>query len=243
VGTTADEDDLVCAMSVIPNDETDWLRWNRIGMALWRATGGSSAGSSMFDAWSKKCPDYDEDTTAARWEVYSSSPPDRIGAGTIFYEADQADRKWRTKRKKTLDPSDPYTTACTLVVREFTAAGGRTLHYYRGAFWKWTGSYYRLVDDRTMRSEIWDFLSKAQKLVQDKGGTTRVVPFKPSGGNVTNVFDALIAVVQLDETIEAPAWLSDNNTLPAEEFTPATMAYCTCPPGRSTRPRRSSSAS
>jgi hypothetical protein len=88
--------ELEAAMSVIPNNE-EWEGWSRIGMALWVASGGQ--GFDAFDAWSKKHPKYDERNTKMRWGKYYLSPPDRIGAVTIFYLANQADPSWRSKIK------------------------------------------------------------------------------------------------------------------------------------------------
>ena len=90
---TAPLSKLAAAMAVIPNDETtSWEAWNRMGMALWVAS--STRGFAVFDAWSLKHPKYDDGTTKARWEHYGKSPPDRIGAGSIFYLADQTDKGW-----------------------------------------------------------------------------------------------------------------------------------------------------
>jgi hypothetical protein len=85
---------IAAALAVIPNSE-DWDGWNAIGMATWRATGGSAEGFAAFDAWSKKSPKYAGHNTAAKWASYSKSPPTHIGAGTIFYLADQASPSWR----------------------------------------------------------------------------------------------------------------------------------------------------
>jgi hypothetical protein len=87
--------ELEAALSVVPNDAT-WDEWNRIGMALWCASNGQ--GFDAFDAWSKKnSTKYDERTTKLRWNHYYQSPPSRIGAGTIFHLAGQADADWRSK--------------------------------------------------------------------------------------------------------------------------------------------------
>src|SRR5262245_43761752 len=89
--------ELEAALSVVPNDAT-WDEWNRIGMALWCASNGQ--GFDAFDAWSRKnSRKYDERTTKLRWNHYYQSPPSRIGAGTIFHLASQADAAWRGKIK------------------------------------------------------------------------------------------------------------------------------------------------
>lgn len=76
------------ALHAIPNNgPADWEAWNRVGMAVWRATGGSALGLDAFAAWSARHPSYDAAETAARWKHYADSPPTSIGAGTLFYMA------------------------------------------------------------------------------------------------------------------------------------------------------------
>jgi hypothetical protein len=84
------------ALVIVPNTaNTDWERWYTIGMAVWRATGGSEAGFAAWDAWSQKnATKYDADTTTAKWLAFSRSPPTKIGAGTIVHLARQVDPYW-----------------------------------------------------------------------------------------------------------------------------------------------------
>jgi Bifunctional DNA primase/polymerase, N-terminal/Primase C terminal 2 (PriCT-2) len=89
----ADPAMIAAALAVVPNDDLDWESWNRIGMATWRGTAGK--GYALFDTFSQKSKKYDARNTLKKWEGYFSSPPDSIGAGTIFYLADQADPGWR----------------------------------------------------------------------------------------------------------------------------------------------------
>jgi hypothetical protein len=86
---------VAAALAIIPNDDRGWDDWNRIGMATWRATGGSDAGRAAFTAWSQKSRKFDAERTAERWRHYSTSPPTKLGAGTLFYEANQASPGWR----------------------------------------------------------------------------------------------------------------------------------------------------
>jgi Protein of unknown function (DUF3631)/Primase C terminal 2 (PriCT-2) len=96
---TAPLSELKAAMAVIPNTDLNWNAWNRIGMALWVASSGQ--GFDAFDAWSQESSKYDAETTKARWEHYGTSPPQRIGAGTIFHLANQADASWRNRHAAT----------------------------------------------------------------------------------------------------------------------------------------------
>jgi hypothetical protein len=97
---------IAAALAVIPNNE-DWDGWNAIAMATWRATGGSAEGFAAFDAWSRKSPKYDAEQTAKKWSVLFTSPPTHIGAGTIFYLADQASPGWRRARAEEPPPAEP----------------------------------------------------------------------------------------------------------------------------------------
>ena len=82
-------------MAIPNNASVDWEGWNRIGMAVFSATGGSAAGLAVFDKWSQKYPGYNADDTAAKWEWLEKCPPTEIGVGTIFYLADKASPMWR----------------------------------------------------------------------------------------------------------------------------------------------------
>ena len=82
------------ALSVIPNDNLSWNDWNRIGMATWAATGGSEVGREAFADWSAKSPKNDKDTTEARWQHYKTSPPTKIGFGTLVWLARQHSPGW-----------------------------------------------------------------------------------------------------------------------------------------------------
>src|SRR5262249_39962135 len=85
------------------NWEFDWHNWNRLGMAIWRATGGSEEGFVIFDAWSQKnASKYNAKATRARWEHYSHSPPDSISFGSIRWFANKADQDWNARYDRML---------------------------------------------------------------------------------------------------------------------------------------------
>jgi hypothetical protein len=94
----ADENRIACAVAFIPNDEmVDWKAWCDFGLAIFGATGGSDKGFVIFDAWSRRCPSqYNERDTRKAWARFKKSPPDRVGAGTIFYLASEVDPHWES---------------------------------------------------------------------------------------------------------------------------------------------------
>ena len=92
--SVADIERIVAALDVIPNETPSWQEWCRMGMAVYRATGGSEAGFDAFDTWSQKWRGYDAANTRERWESFHRSPPTEVGAGTIFYMANEACPGW-----------------------------------------------------------------------------------------------------------------------------------------------------
>jgi putative DNA primase/helicase len=96
--------EVAAALALIPNPTTgdnggDWDRWNRIGMAAWRATGGSLDGFTAWDTWSAKHTRYDAEATAERWEHFAGSPPTVVGMQTLIYEARKADPDFMRPKK------------------------------------------------------------------------------------------------------------------------------------------------
>jgi hypothetical protein len=87
------EIDLAELVAAIPNN-LDWASWNRVGMAIYAASGGSNEGSIVFDDFSAKSSKYNPHTTAERWRNYGRSPPSQIGIGTLVYLA--REHGWRS---------------------------------------------------------------------------------------------------------------------------------------------------
>jgi hypothetical protein len=91
---THPELDLADVVHAIPNN-CDWIQWNRVGMAIFAASGGSDIGSVIFDDWSLKSQKYKPDTVGERWRSYRRSPPTRTGPGSLVYLARQCGWKGR----------------------------------------------------------------------------------------------------------------------------------------------------
>jgi hypothetical protein len=79
-------------VAAIPN-RFSWEEWNRIGMAIYAASGGSELGFVIFDDFSARSPKYDSRTVLERWRAYHRSPPSRISLGTLIHLARQ--NGWR----------------------------------------------------------------------------------------------------------------------------------------------------
>jgi Primase C terminal 2 (PriCT-2)/Bifunctional DNA primase/polymerase, N-terminal len=89
--------DLAEIVAAIRND-CSWEDWNRVGMAIFAASGGSEDGFVVFDDFSSKSPKYDPHEVQKRWFNFRRSPPSRIGMGSLVYLAWQAG--WRPSEQR-----------------------------------------------------------------------------------------------------------------------------------------------
>jgi hypothetical protein len=89
----ADRLRIAAALAAIANDgPADWEAWNRVGMALWAATGAAELGRLLWHEWSARNDTYAAEEAEQRWKHYAKSPPTSIGAGTLFHIAAEATR-------------------------------------------------------------------------------------------------------------------------------------------------------
>ena len=117
-----------------------------------------------------------------------------------------------------LDPSNPMRSARAFVDMTCTNDEGlRTLHRHREAFWQWTGSYYRLINDEGISALVWKFLEEAKQEKKNADDEMFLVPFKPTRAKVGDVVAALTAVTQLDSSLQPPLWLSKSDSMPAAD--------------------------
>src|SRR5437762_14149978 len=63
-------------------------------MAAWRATGAAEEGYDAFADWSRRSTKHDASETRSRWRHWGASPPDKLGFGTLVYEARQIMPTW-----------------------------------------------------------------------------------------------------------------------------------------------------
>ncbi len=92
------------ALAHVPNADVHYDDWVRMGYAVYAATGGSAEGFDLFCTWSAKSAKHDPDETAVTWRRVGASPPQKIGAGTIFFLAAAAG--WKRPEREEPPPYD-----------------------------------------------------------------------------------------------------------------------------------------
>ena len=103
----AELSDLASALAAIPVEGMAHVEWIIIGMALHNATDGSDAGLELFDAFSKRSPDYDRKGLEAQWRSFARKPFGKRlrTARSIFYYARQ--HGWRVSAEDQSSADEP----------------------------------------------------------------------------------------------------------------------------------------
>jgi putative DNA primase/helicase len=112
-----------------------------------------------------------------------------------------------------LSRSEPLRSAREFVERRFTAEGLKTLLYWQGDFYRWTGASYAALTPDDARAALYGFLDEAIAVNADG----EPLPFSPNRRAVDDVLDALKAVANLGGGKSAPCWLA-GEAAPASEF-------------------------
>lgn len=118
-----------------------------------------------------------------------------------------------------IDRNDPVLIAEAFMVHCYSHAATPILRRYRGEWFLWTGTHYRVLEADALRKAVLEFLDDVQ--VPDRNGNwTRA---KRNLRAVSDILDAMLAVpgVLLPDDIEQPTWLDG-----VEPATDARMLPC-----------------
>ncbi len=108
-----------------------------------------------------------------------------------------------------LHPAAPLDAARAFLGASYMETEGRTLHFWRGAFYHWTGARYEELNPQAIRADVCAFLDGALQSMKD--GVA--VPYKPNKHRIEDVLYTLRAAATLD-VADAPVWL-DGRAAPA----------------------------
>jgi putative DNA primase/helicase len=124
-------------------------------------------------------------------------------------------RNFAKSKAEKIRLSDPLAAAQAILRSKFSDSSGTpTLWRYRGAFWQWTGSYFRQRSDEYVEMAVWSFLRESQ----DAQGNGRR-RLKISRSKVADIVAALKSSILLPDDLELPSWIDDAaHTPPSELF-------------------------
>jgi putative DNA primase/helicase len=103
-------------------------------------------------------------------------------------------------------PSVPMAVARAFASKFCTHEGQLTLYNWRGGWWQWRTSHWSELEDREVRSSLYDFTENAF-YVHVTDGKSEMKPWAPNRHKIGDVIDALIAVCLLRGDVDQPSWL------------------------------------
>lgn len=121
---------------------------------------------------------------------------------------------WNAEEGLLLNPYAPLETARIIVEKNHMMEKQRTIHHQQSIFSTWTGTHYRDFKNEEMRAKLYIFLEKAQVYNAKKDAVSSTKPFNPTSKHVNETLDAMRAVCQIDATVRAPSWLSEQSPPP-----------------------------
>ena len=93
-----------------------------------------------------------------------------------------------------LDPRAPWDIAHAYVEAACERPDGTTLRYWRGSWWKWDASGWRMVEEQDLRNRLYPWLALAKQAEPPRrraGSQDKPKPLNPNARMIGNVLDAL----------------------------------------------------
>jgi putative DNA primase/helicase len=110
-------------------------------------------------------------------------------------------------------PTNPMAVARYLEPKWQTENGVLTLRHWRATWMQWERSYWRELDDQEVRSDLYKLLEHATFIHITAKGEREVRPWAPTIRKVADLMGATAAIAHLRPSIDAPAWISDQDAV------------------------------
>lgn len=104
-------------------------------------------------------------------------------------------------------PSDPMANARLFVKDCYTQDIGLLLRFHGGVRRSWSGSAWSKLDEKELKSIIYNYFENAVYPAMDKKGRIVYIPFKPNKSKVGNLLEAADAVIHLSDRRSMPFWI------------------------------------
>jgi putative DNA primase/helicase len=99
-------------------------------------------------------------------------------------------------------PQLPMAVARLFVAERCTYEDTLTLRHWHGGWWSWRSSRWRELEDRAVRSLLYEFTEDARYVVDG-----RSMPWAPTRRKIGDLLEALAAICLLPDEFEQPCWL------------------------------------
>ena len=180
----------------------DWLK---VGAILHHQFGADVEACEAWDRWSQGGASYKasgSDSCEAKWATYRGQ-----GATlrSLIFQVNQMEREEALANGEVILTNNVMDHARSFLDNRYSTEEGRELVHYAQDFYKYTGTHYDVMEEATIRAELYAFLDMCKKA--GRGGA--LVPFNPTPASVSGALDGVKALVHLENrpNTKPPIWL------------------------------------
>lgn len=180
---------------------TDWLL---VGMAMHHQGQGDYEWLESWDRWSQQSTKYSPNLCDKKWATFSG------GGATLrslIFRVNQKKIKEALLNGEIILDNNVMNHARIFLQNYYNTEEGYKIVHYADDFFIHTGSHYEVLEENTVRSEVYRFLDKCKKL----GCKQEIQPFNPNPSAVSAAIDALKSIVHLPNhaNTKPPIWLAE----------------------------------
>jgi len=184
---------------------TGYDEWLRVGFALYHQFEGDYEALELWDRWSDndgKCASYTAGLCESKWKTFKG---EGATLRSLIFMVNKQKRDDALAKGEIILNQEPVLNAESFLESEHSCAEGTALVHYAGDFFRYKGTHYDSVEEATIRSHIYKYLSRCKK--QDKKGN--IISFAPNPATVSAVVDATKALTHLENVANTkpPVWL------------------------------------
>ena len=195
-----------------PEGYSDWIM---VGQCLHHQFNGDYEALELFDRWSERSDKYTIGGCQNKWNSFRGQG---VTLRTLIFLVSQQNLQMAISSGEiVLEANSPVANANKFLEAEYSEEQGIKLVHYAGDFYIYIGTHYRFIEEGTIRSAMYRFLTSCKKMAKGK-----VVPFNPSQASVNSILDAVKALVHVEHLPESrpPVWLKNfaANRPPAEKI-------------------------
>jgi P4 family phage/plasmid primase-like protien len=180
---------------------SDWLL---VGMAMHHQGQGDYEWLESWDRWSQQSAKYAPNLCDKKWATFSG------GGATLrslIFRVNQKKIKEALINGDIILDQNVMSHARIFLQNYYNTEEGYKIVHYADDFFIHTGSHYEVLEENTVRSQVYRFLDKCKKL----GRKQEIQPFNPNPSAVSAAIDALKSIVHLPNhaNTKPPIWLAD----------------------------------
>ena len=186
--------------------ECGYGEWLKIGAILHHQFAGDVEACEAWDRWSAKGASYTASgdySCENKWRTFK-------GAGatlrSLTFQVGQRAKQEALGRGEIVLDAGTMNHARTFLDNFYASEEGYKLVHYADDFFVYEGTHYEVIEEQTIRSQLYTFLDKCKK--SGKEGT--LASFNPAPATVSAALDAIKSLVHLQNhaNTKPPIWLA-----------------------------------